>query len=86
MLSLILAVRVGLLIVNSDLSTKGISSVLYYAAFIVSEKLYILLRSHRCQKRCEYTWKKCISQYYSSASYVICAHSCNPFCIRYVQI
>ncbi|KAL5962707.1 Bifunctional coenzyme A synthase [Taenia solium] len=61
-------VHFGLLIVNSDLSTKGIRSILRFASFIVSNKLYILLRSPRCQKRCEHLWKKCISLYYSSAS------------------
>lgn len=60
----------GLLIVNNDLSIKGVDSVLRYASFLVSDKLYVLLRSPSCQKRCEHTWKKYISLYYSSASCV----------------
>ncbi|VDK40612.1 unnamed protein product [Taenia asiatica] len=86
MLSLIVAVHFGLLIVNSDLSIKGIRSILRFASFIVSNKLYILLRSPRCQKRCEHLWKRCISLYYSSASCVICVYSSNPSYLKGSEI
>ena len=60
----------GLLIANNDFSVEGVDSLLRHISALVSEKIYILLRSPLCQQLCEYTWKKYISLYYSSANHV----------------
>ena len=60
----------GLLIINNDLSADGIDSILLYISSFANEKFYVLLRSPLCRNLCEYTWKKYISLYYSSASHV----------------